>query len=97
VQVLLYQSAVCGAVMTDQVGYMSSWSAYNMYRKQHPQRPDPLLEFRQQVMDALEAQVSYGTSVLSSIPPFHRKMALVLYLAWLMVNAVWEECGHMML
>jgi hypothetical protein len=53
--------------MTNQVGYMSSWSAYNMYRKQHPQQPDPLLEFRQQVMDALEAQVSYGTSVLSFI------------------------------
>lgn len=40
-----------------QVGYASSWSAYSMYCKKYPDRPDPLPEFRQQLVEALQAQV----------------------------------------
>jgi hypothetical protein len=39
------------------VGYASSWSAYSIYRKQHPGRPDPLLEYRARLTAALEEQV----------------------------------------
>lgn len=39
------------------VGYASSWSAYSIYHKQHPDRPDPLLEYRARLTAALEQQV----------------------------------------
>lgn len=39
------------------VGYASSWSAYSLYRRQHPQAPDPLVEYRQRLAAALQAQV----------------------------------------
>lgn len=28
------------------VGYLSTWSAYNSYRQCHPEKPDPLENFR---------------------------------------------------
>jgi hypothetical protein len=40
------------------VGYASSWSAYSIYRKQHPERPDPLVEYKARLTAALEGQVS---------------------------------------
>lgn len=40
------------------VGYASSWSAYSIYRKQHPDRLDPLVEYRARLTAALEGQVS---------------------------------------
>jgi hypothetical protein len=39
------------------VGYASSWSAYSIYRKRHPDQPDPLLEYRARLTKALEEQV----------------------------------------
>lgn len=39
------------------VGYASSWSAYSIYRKTHPDTPDPLLEYRARLTAALEQQV----------------------------------------
>ena len=36
-----------------QVGYMASWSSYTAYRRQHPDRPDPLAAFRRQVQELL--------------------------------------------
>ncbi|KAF6264472.1 S-adenosyl-L-methionine-dependent methyltransferase [Scenedesmus sp. NREL 46B-D3] len=38
------------------VGYASSWSAYSIYRKQQPGMPDPLTQYRQQLLAALEAE-----------------------------------------
>ena len=35
-----------------QVGYLSSWSAYNSYRREHPDKPDPLVEYRNALMEA---------------------------------------------
>jgi hypothetical protein len=40
-----------------QVGYASSWSAYSIYRKQHPDMPDPLVGYTQQLLAALQAEV----------------------------------------
>ena len=33
-----------------QVGYVSSWSAYATYVQKHPDRPDPLVQFREDYM-----------------------------------------------
>jgi hypothetical protein len=41
-----------------QLGYLQSWSAYETYRTQHPERPDPLVEFKEQLLGVLGAQVS---------------------------------------
>jgi hypothetical protein len=41
-----------------QLGYLQSWSAYETYRTQHPERPDPLVQFKQQLLEALGAGVS---------------------------------------
>jgi hypothetical protein len=35
-----------------QIGYISSWSAYATYREQHPDGPDPLVQFKQNYMAA---------------------------------------------
>lgn len=43
------------------VGYASSWSAYSIYRKRHPDKPDPLLEYRARLTKALEVQVGVVT------------------------------------
>jgi hypothetical protein len=43
-----------------QLGYLQSWSAHQTYRAQHPERPDPLLEFKQQLLEALGAKVGAG-------------------------------------
>jgi hypothetical protein len=40
-----------------QLGYLQSWSAYETYRTQHPERPDPLVAFKQQLLEALGAEV----------------------------------------
>jgi hypothetical protein len=45
------------ALVAAQVGYASSWSAYSIYRKQHPDKPDPLVEYKQQLLAALQAEV----------------------------------------
>uniref|UniRef100_A0A383WJ69 Methyltransferase type 11 domain-containing protein n=1 Tax=Tetradesmus obliquus TaxID=3088 RepID=A0A383WJ69_TETOB len=51
------------------VGYASSWSAYSIYRKQHPDRPDPLVEYRQQLLAALEAEgAPAGATIVAHIP-----------------------------
>lgn len=55
------------AVSVAQVGYASSWSAYSIYRKQHPDRPDPLVEYRQQLLAALEAEVRQASCVQPSL------------------------------
>lgn len=39
------------------VGYASTWSAYSLFRKQHPDMPDPLLEYKARLSMALEEQV----------------------------------------
>lgn len=36
-----------------QMGYLRSWSAYVTYRKQHPDAPDPLDEFKPKLATAL--------------------------------------------
>lgn len=41
-----------------QLGYLQSWSAYETYRTQHPERPDPLVEFKEQLLAVLGATVS---------------------------------------
>ena len=30
-----------------QIGYLSSWSPYSTFRHKHPEKEDPLIEFRQ--------------------------------------------------
>ena len=35
-----------------QIGYLRSWSAYATYREQHPDLPDPLIQFKQDFMAA---------------------------------------------
>jgi hypothetical protein len=40
------------------VGYASTWSAYSIYRRRWPQRPDPLIEYRARLVAALEHAVS---------------------------------------
>ena len=35
-----------------QVGYLTSWSAYNTYVSEHPERPDPLVDFKHEFMSA---------------------------------------------
>ena len=39
-----------------QVGYVRSWSAYNTYRAQHPEAPDPLVGFEKDLLSALGSQ-----------------------------------------
>ncbi|KAK9824450.1 hypothetical protein WJX72_010347 [[Myrmecia] bisecta] len=34
------------------VGYLSSWSAYNTYRQKHPDRPDPLVQYKVDLLGA---------------------------------------------
>jgi hypothetical protein len=40
-----------------QLGYLQSWSAYETYMTQHPERPDPLVEFKEQLLGVLGATV----------------------------------------
>eukprot|EP00882_Tetradesmus_deserticola_P026538 GHRQ01029289.1.p1 GENE.GHRQ01029289.1~~GHRQ01029289.1.p1 ORF type:complete len:248 (+),score=59.17 GHRQ01029289.1:863-1606(+) len=40
------------------LGYLRSWSACATYRSQHPERLDPVLEFKMQLLDVLGARVS---------------------------------------
>ena len=35
-----------------QVGYLTSWSAHATYVQKHPDRPDPLIQFREDYMRA---------------------------------------------
>ncbi len=37
-----------------QLGYISSWSSLAAYRRRHPQAPDPLLGFKQQLLAGLQ-------------------------------------------
>jgi hypothetical protein len=58
------------------VGYASSWSAYSIYRKKHPDRPDPLVEYKARLTAALERQVSLaGLGQLHWLP--HNLLQLV--------------------
>ena len=36
-----------------QMGYLSTWSAHATYRREHPDRPDPLVKFRAELKEAL--------------------------------------------
>ena len=45
-------SSSLSTVIHAQVGYISSWSAYSTYRQKHPDRPDPLDQFRDDYMKA---------------------------------------------
>ena len=38
------------------IGYLSSWSAYNLHRTENPGLEDPLITFKREVMEALGAQ-----------------------------------------
>ncbi|KAL4424348.1 hypothetical protein ABPG75_001649 [Micractinium tetrahymenae] len=38
--------------MAGALGFLSSWSAYNTFRRQHPDGPDPLAAFRRQLLEA---------------------------------------------
>lgn len=42
------------------LGTISSWSSYNTYRKQHPNKPDPLMMFHGQLKEALEFEGTAG-------------------------------------
>jgi hypothetical protein len=42
------------------LGVVSSWSSYNTYRKQNPNKPDPLMVFHGELKDALEWEGSIG-------------------------------------
>ncbi|KAF8072614.1 methyltransferase [Scenedesmus sp. PABB004] len=61
----------CPAELTPEqlVGYVSSWSAYAICRKTHPDRPDPLAEFRRALLDALAAEgAAPDTTLVARIP-----------------------------
>jgi len=53
-------------VTVDQmVGYAASWSAYTTFRKQHPDRPDPLDAFRSQLVAAVQGAAPGSTLTLT--------------------------------
>ncbi|KAF6261052.1 S-adenosyl-L-methionine-dependent methyltransferase [Scenedesmus sp. NREL 46B-D3] len=58
----------------DLLGYLRSWSAYETYRTQHPERPDPVLEFKQQLLGVLGARDSLEAK-LNVITPLTLIMA----------------------
>lgn len=45
-----------------QLGYLRSWSAYATYLKEHPDLPDPLIEFKQRLLGALNAAVGHAST-----------------------------------
>jgi len=50
------------------LGYLQSWSSYETYRTHHPERPDPLVEFKEQLLGVLGAQDS-SEATLTVITP----------------------------
>lgn len=36
------------------IGFLSSWSAYNTFLSKHPDKPDPLMQFKQDFMSAAQ-------------------------------------------
>ena len=38
-----------------QVGYLSSWSPYSTWRHRHPEREDPLIAFKAEILEACNA------------------------------------------
>ncbi len=37
------------------MGYLSTWSAHEMYRREHPDLPDPLVKFRAELKQAVDS------------------------------------------
>ena len=37
-----------------QAGFVSTWSAYNSYRQDKPHQPDPLVQFKQDFLEAAQ-------------------------------------------
>ncbi|WIA33531.1 hypothetical protein OEZ86_006655 [Tetradesmus obliquus] len=56
------------------LGYLQSWSAYETYRTQHPERLDPLVEFKEQLLAVLGATDS-SEAKLTVITPLSLIMA----------------------
>lgn len=69
------------------VGYASSWSAYSIYRKQYPSRPDPLVEYKGRLTAALEGQV--GVWLCVGACGRVDASALCAGGGWIVLRAVW--------
>eukprot|EP00775_Hariotina_reticulata_P005307 gene5307-5542_t len=53
----------------DQVlGWLHSWSAYHTYLKEQPDKPDPLVQFRQDLLRACGEQATGETEVTFTLP-----------------------------
>jgi hypothetical protein len=44
-----------------QLGWLHSWSAYHTYLKEQPDKPDPLVQFRQDLLKACGEQVGHSS------------------------------------
>lgn len=56
-------------MVSPQIGYLSSWSAYATYRQKHPDREDPLTSFKKELEAALP-QGKEGQEFLVEWPIF---------------------------
>ena len=64
-----------------QVGYLSSWSAHAEYRRAHPGLEDPLVAFKQQLMETLhvaDATESGAVLMKSTVPLILSKDPIIL-------------------
>jgi hypothetical protein len=56
-----------------QVGYLSSWSPYATYRHRHPDREDPLVQFKKEAMEACKAKD--GSHIINIVFPIFLLLA----------------------
>lgn len=67
-----------------QLGYVASWSAYAAYRRQHPQAPDPLAAFSEQLLAALgmgEEEAAAAATAGEEVPVLRLEWPLFIILA----------------